>query len=1321
MTEKKTIPPAITDQSFSTLPRNNHEKDENDGPYVEENEESEENEEPVETTRVFESILAFSAEKPPIHFYREEVTSETWSIFSCKFTVTQAPSNSIAKIANNIQFDAFRELETGWILVKWKGMSYVHATWERARKLYMFFEHFDVASNSQNDKLGYITMIVNAYRNMTAWRDEFPYNQERAGCAINPMFIRIEQILLKKTNKEIDEMNRIAEGREKTEEDEKEKEGGDDVCYVLKWAYEVGFRARERWGENDWETEWDVMLAPGYAQAIKRLDLSLFGRHKVKPGGWTPVTLTHTLPDRWDAKEPGGICAKPYQQVAVEWIIHNFNAGRSCILADEMGLGKTITACLLAEIIVKTQGQVLIITPNQVINQFYQEIIKWTQLRVLLLRTVEPPNSMDVLKQYEFDVCITTPNTLRPGTIAEKFVTYNKRHWAALIVDEGHNVKNTASAFSTLVATKIKFNRGVLLTGSPIQNRIEETWNMIDTINKNTLRSNTAYWTELIDKFKELDRPEKLEDLCAEFALYMYRRFAQDVLSLPDRNRIVYAVQLDEKEATKYNAYIGDRKSVSTGDINKLCEICGGAGTRKMHILGELVDEIAKKGQRAVIFSHWVNLGDDIVKMLRTRGHPYRAIVSKTKSGERQRIMDAFNAPDQVNITFLVMTTSIGSTGLNLTGATNVILYTTEWNPQEELQAEARCYRQGQNHPVTVHRFFAIGSVEQGQFDVASGKLGVDIGIRKQIRNEHRAATLAYTGHLNDAYDCVRLGMFNIQEILNAPTGPDKPDYTETASKSADGVDLKVRVYHTRGTVIPMVQLDWISIDEAEQKKEEAAELKGLKSTQEEGDPATQDQQTPERTPERTPVIIPVAQTESAPKPPLDRTKRQQVKGLKKTIFTHTQPFHPDIDGAKLEVLRSLLVRMQRYSISHETHWKSNEKNDVVGLMQFCVAKELCAAPSVFKHSDAVKYLTALNKDAFINACDPRRPDYIKTITRICKAIGDGKTGMSVEMDCIAELTACTSPLNIFIAAEHVHTMQEEQHRTTFISANRTAIHVAYGDGWNYDGTLETIAKEGFTDIHADAFNELSMGALEDVFGWLHELSVTGFTPNFKRVNGNAKLEKRITDLIEKAQPPTGARSMFTTEERDLLQEAENRLKFNGIDILPRQCERCDMHRDVPTYVTMMELRGTQSLSAVTIGMLFTWYHCHTGKKFHFSVIEMPTDQAGAWLADINTLFFKEADSGRVSVFAHRQSRDAKLPASPWNENNKVEWIKPPGGMHDNDASVWVLLCFIMLLTRNGKVEPGWFEDLDPINARTQFLIDILRHKVYWAGDETET
>ena len=417
---------------------------------------------------------------------------------------------------------------------------------------------------------------------------------------------------------------------------------------------------------------------------------------------------------------------RPYQREGVRWLAFLGEAGLGALLADDMGLGKTLQAlCAL-------RGRTLVVAPTSVLPNWASETARFRPaLRVCRYHGAR--RSLDP----EADVVITSYALLRldrEALAAERFGT--------VVLDEAQTIKNPDSQVAR-AACSLDAGFRIALTGTPVENRLDELWSQLQFLNPGVLGPRRDF-EERVARPVAAGDAAAAERLRARLRPFLLRRRKSEVAAeLPPRQDVVLRVALSETERATYDA-------VRSATVPALVERLRGGGTvmaaleallrlrqacchpgllpghesessSKLELLAERVATLAADGHRALVFSQWTSLLDRVEPVLREQGLGFARLDGSTR--DRGAVLDAFAAADGPPL--LLLSLKAGGTGLNLTAADHVFLLDPWWNPFAEDQAADRAHRIGQTRPVLVHRLVAVDTVEERILELQERKRAV--------------------------------------------------------------------------------------------------------------------------------------------------------------------------------------------------------------------------------------------------------------------------------------------------------------------------------------------------------------------------------------------------------------------------------------------------------------------------------------------------------------------------------------------------------------------------------------------------------------------
>ncbi|KAK7280168.1 hypothetical protein RJT34_25230 [Clitoria ternatea] len=455
---------------------------------------------------------------------------------------------------------------------------------------------------------------------------------------------------------------------------------------------------------------------------------------------------------------------RPYQIEGLQWMLSLFNNNLNGILADEMGLGKTIQTISLIAYLVEHKGVTgphLIVAPKAVLPNWINEFTTWVPsiTTVLYDGRLEERKAMkeELSGEGKFNVLLTHYDLIMRDKAFLK-----KIQWHYLIVDEGHRLKNHESALARTLDNGYHIKRRLLLTGTPIQNSLQELWSLLNFLLPSIFNSvqNFEDWfnapfadrvdVSLTDE-EQLLIIRRLHQVIRPFILR--RKKAEVEKFLPGKSQVILKCDMSAWQKVYYHQVTdvgrvgldnGSGKSKSlqnlTMQLRKCCnhpylfvgeydmfkrkeEIVRASG--KFELLDRLLPKLRRAGHRVLLFSQMTRLMDVLEIYLRLHDFKYLRLDGSTKTEERGSLLRKFNAPDSPYFMFL-LSTRAGGLGLNLQTADTVIIFDSDWNPQMDQQAEDRAHRIGQKKEVRVFVLVSVGSIEEVILERAKQKMGID-------------------------------------------------------------------------------------------------------------------------------------------------------------------------------------------------------------------------------------------------------------------------------------------------------------------------------------------------------------------------------------------------------------------------------------------------------------------------------------------------------------------------------------------------------------------------------------------------------------------
>ncbi|XP_054656461.1 chromodomain-helicase-DNA-binding protein 7 isoform X2 [Dunckerocampus dactyliophorus] len=666
------------------------------------------------------------------------------------------------------QLESGEEAEVQEFYVKFKGFSYLHCRWaeleelEKDKRIQQKVKRFKAKQQLNN----FITEM-----------DDEPFN---------PDYVEVDRVL---------------------DVSESTDENGETVSlYLVKWCslpYE----------DSTWELKAD----------IDQSKIEEFERIAARTQNTARVDRPQA--SEWKKLEGSreyrnGNALREYQLEGLNWLTFNWYNSRNCILADEMGLGKTIQSItFLYEIYMKgIQGPFLVIAPLSTIPNWEREFRSWTELNAVVYhgsqasrRTIQAyemyfrdAQGKIIKGAYRFHAVITTFEMILADCPELRGIP-----WRCVVIDEAHRLKNRNCKL--LEGLKLMdMEHKVLLTGTPLQNTVEELFSLLNFLEPERFPSEQTFMTE----FGDLKTEEQVQNLQGILKPMMLRRLKEDVeKNLAPKEETIIEVELTNIQKKYYRAILeknfsflskggagGGGGSGGSGssvpnllntmmELRKCCNhpyLINGAEEKiieefrdahvgadmpdmalqaMVHAAGKLVliDKLLPKlkagGHRVLVFSQMVRCLDILEDYLIQKRYPYERIDGRVRGNLRQAAIDRFSRPDSDRFVFLLCTRA-GGLGINLTAADTCIIFDSDWNPQNDLQAQARCHRIGQSKAVKIYRLITRNSYEREMFDKASLKLGLDKAVLQSMSGRENANSGVQQLSKKEIEDLLRKGAY---------------------------------------------------------------------------------------------------------------------------------------------------------------------------------------------------------------------------------------------------------------------------------------------------------------------------------------------------------------------------------------------------------------------------------------------------------------------------------------------------------------------------------------------------------------------------------
>ena len=430
-----------------------------------------------------------------------------------------------------------------------------------------------------------------------------------------------------------------------------------------------------------------------------------------------------------------------YQKNGLNWLyfLHSLKFG-AC-LADDMGLGKTVQVLGFLSIIKSDLQKTgnpnkasLLVIPASLISNWDNEIKRFApDTRFFVahpsagLKKNSPPQDQKALDK--FDLVITT------YALIQRHSWLQAHTWNYIILDEAQAIKNPGTKQARVVKKLISSNR-IIMTGTPIENRLSDLWSLFDFLNPGLMGNPREFKKFSKDLSQDPSGYARLRKIISPYILRRLKTDKSVITDLPLKVEMKTYAPLGRKQVLLYGKLVQDirksiaetegiqRKGLILSSLMKFKQICNhpdqylGTGgfeekeSGKFQRLREICETIYEKREKVLVFTQFKEMTEPLHDLLENIFHRKGLVLhGSVPVGKRKKIIEQFQSPHY--IPFMVLSLKAGGIGLNLTEANHVVHFDRWWNPAVENQATDRAFRIGQKKNVVVHKFLTQGTVEE--------------------------------------------------------------------------------------------------------------------------------------------------------------------------------------------------------------------------------------------------------------------------------------------------------------------------------------------------------------------------------------------------------------------------------------------------------------------------------------------------------------------------------------------------------------------------------------------------------------------------------
>jgi SNF2 family DNA or RNA helicase len=463
-------------------------------------------------------------------------------------------------------------------------------------------------------------------------------------------------------------------------------------------------------------------------------------------------TITHSNPleIKYEASPLVKATLRPYQEEGVKWLLDHYNNGLGACLADDMGLGKTLqTLATLVTIQEQLEGKkaddvqmdlfgteilsakenlkALIVLPSSLVFNWYNEARKFTP-HFKRIQYIGNDRKLLANKLDKYDLVFTSYSI-----ISRDISVFEKYHFRYLILDESQYIKNKNSKIFKAIS-QIKASHKISLSGTPIENSLDDLWSQMQFINPDILGSYSFFVENFKTPIQKKQDEKSLQELKSIIKPFILRRTKEQVLKdLPELTEQIYYCDMEieqeklyEEEKSKARNFLLKTDGSRMDKINiintlmrlrqvsnhpKMIDANSELDSGKYIAVTNYLETLVQSNQKTIVFSSFVSNLEFYKKWCHENKFPFCELTGATSLKDREKEVQRFQEQDKPLLFFISL--KAGGVGLNITKASYVLFLDPWWNPFSEKQGIGRAHRIGQLNKVNVIRFISKNTVEE--------------------------------------------------------------------------------------------------------------------------------------------------------------------------------------------------------------------------------------------------------------------------------------------------------------------------------------------------------------------------------------------------------------------------------------------------------------------------------------------------------------------------------------------------------------------------------------------------------------------------------